>query len=122
MRPSTQLRAVRLHQLIHALSARDLGNLDAATLLNCSASGARNYLLELLDAGVVTATSYSGAGPGAEKIVYCLNADQAIVHRFLDLLCKRSACSTGAGPTTARDPLVMALFGAANDAGARRRY
>jgi hypothetical protein len=112
MRPSSLLRVTRLNALIEALSARELGSMAAARLLNCSASCARNYLMELMDAGIIAISSNLRADGSLDKTVYCLIADRAIVDMFQDSLEDLSACEH-TGPTVAmRDPLVVALFGA----------
>lgn len=138
MRPSTLLRIERLDKLIAAFAACDMGYLDAAKLLRCSASAARNYLAELVDAGVIQQCRGNHDRSGG-KSLYRLSADQATVCTYMTALgqaCDRvnanlvSATSEGqcsralprpvvvvncaALPvgTTRRDPLVAALFGA----------
>lgn len=108
MRPSSLLRIARLDALIAELSLREKGNLGAAAFLNCSVSTARNYLLELLDAGVIV-TGLNTVPACADKTVYRLSADHVLVAAFKATL-GPDCC--GAGGVTGRDPLVAALFGA----------
>jgi hypothetical protein len=91
----------------------DLGSIGAAALLDCSASSARNYLLELMDAGVVSAMlNRSG---GNERTVYRLNTNRLLLDDFRAALAPAPDCVAIAA---ARDPLVAALFGAARPAAA----
>jgi hypothetical protein len=114
MRPSSLLRNTRLNALLAALAVRDLGSIGTAALLDCSASSARNYLLELLDAGVVSAILNPAVGN--ERTVYRLNTDRLLVDDF------QSTLAPDCGATAAaRDPLVAALFGAPRpEAGSSR--
>lgn len=112
MRPSSLLRIERLDALIAELSLRGLGSFGVAALLDCSASSARNYLLELRDAGVVVADANSEPGC-ADKTVYRLSGDHFLVNGFKSSL---SRSRGGADTVAARDPLVAALFGAPRQA------
>jgi hypothetical protein len=106
MRPSSLLRGARLSALVAELAVRELDNAGAAKLLRCSASSARNYLLELMDAGAVDASS--DRSDGADRTVYRLNPDKLGQGAF-------DAAGLIAGnpvAAAARDPLVAALFGA----------
>ncbi|MET0856993.1 MAG: hypothetical protein ABWY27_09620 [Telluria sp.] len=108
MRPSSLQRIARIDALIAELSLRQLGNLGAAALLDCSASSARNYLRELLDAGVIV-TGFKPMPACADKTVYRLSGDHLRVTAFqAALAAERCGARAGAG----RDPLVAALFGA----------
>lgn len=108
MRPSSMLRIERLDALIAELSLRGLGSFGVAALLDCSASSARNYLLELRDAGVVVPGPNSALAC-ADKIVYRLSSDQLLVDGFKVALARSRGEADGGA---ARDPLVAALFGA----------
>lgn len=112
MRPSSRLRATRLLVLIEGLETRELGVVGAATLLECSPSAARTYLLELLDAGIITTSAVRGSGK-PDKTVYCLGNDLHILEGFQIALERAASCddTATAAPVTWRDPLVWALFG-----------
>jgi hypothetical protein len=112
MRPSSLLRNTRLNALIEALSLRELGSKGAATLLQCSASSARNYLQELIDARVITVSSTPRTGGGIDRTVYCLNPDTMIVADFQTALGESASGADMATNAAVRDPLVLALFGA----------
>lgn len=107
MRPSSLLRNTRLNALLAELSLRDMGSLGAATLLDCSASSARNYLLELLDAGVVRALP--NPADGNDRTVYRINPDKCLVGDFQAAL---TVAGDAVAAAPARDALVAALFGA----------
>jgi hypothetical protein len=141
MRPSTLLRIERLGALVAAFSARDLGPAGIATLLRCSGSCARNYVTELVDAGVVKPMPGDRSEACVDKNVYRLNPNRRLVDAFLasleayrpdaltrathiaghhDRHCGASApdplaaCGnrSAAKMVARRDPLVTALFGA----------
>jgi hypothetical protein len=112
MRPSSLLRNTRLNALIEALSFRELGSKGAAALLQCSASSARNYLQELIDARVIAVSSKPWTGGDLDKTVYCLNPDPLIVNSFQTALGESASCDGTARTVMVRDPLVLALFGA----------
>lgn len=135
MRPSTLLRIERLNTLVAALSVRDLGHAGVATLLRCSASSARNYVFELMDAGVIGLLRNGPVADGcSDKSVYRLNPNKRLVVAFQatlvapeqrastranlvrrdhdgDFGCSEAAVSV-ANMVARRDPLVTALFGA----------
>lgn len=90
------LRTEKLGELAVAFAQRDMGQLEAAALLECSASAARSYLFELLDAGVIRQKPQAERG----KPVYRLSYDGASPAAAVDNVEAR------------RDPLVAALFGA----------
>jgi hypothetical protein len=128
-------RIEKLQVLVAALGQRDLGHLCAAALVQCSLSSARQYLLQLRDAGIVAYRP--GRSPnGVDTGSYCLNTDTAVAQEILesmahlrhsarvDLRGASPACflHTADGDTLApgtntmrvrRDPLVVALFGEA---------
>jgi hypothetical protein len=133
MRPSTMQRDQNLRTLVAEFSLRDMGYLDASLLLGCSASGARNYVDLLLDAGVLVRRRTSGVG-GRDRTVYRLNPDAGRVSAFLAMAaredasdakpaaqpragrpladCMPAAACHDSGPMPVRrDPLVTALFG-----------
>jgi hypothetical protein len=141
MRPSTLLRIARLDALVAAFSARDLGPAGIATLLRCSGSCARNYVTELVDAGMIKPMPAGLADRGVDKNVYRLTSNRRLVDAFLASLeaCRAAApaCApqvadqvdghygantpgrfadranrAGANMVARRDPLVAALFGA----------
>jgi hypothetical protein len=139
MRPSTLRRIERLSSLVAEFSVRDLGHAGVAALLQCSASSARNYVIELMDAGVIRLSPNGQPDGCIDRIVYRLNADQRLVDEFQAALAypenTRAAAvrrepglassvhhfrivPDGIGSAldagviaAARDPLVTALFG-----------
>lgn len=107
MRPSSLLRNARLGTLLAELSQRDLGSLGVAALLDCSPSSARNYLFELLDAGLLRALP--NPAEGSDTTVYRLTPDQGLVDAFKTSL---TVAGNAVAAAAERDPLVAALFGA----------
>jgi hypothetical protein len=102
--------------LVAAFSRRHLGNPDVEALLACSASSARNYLIALLDAGIIEQVPRC-AGHFV-KPVYRLAANTRIDHagghvsRQLPGMGEFVNYSSDAGAIgVRRDPLVAALFG-----------
>jgi len=131
MRSSTLLRVSRLDRLLAVLSVRALPQVEIACLLRCSTSAARNYVLELLDAGVVETVPHGEVNGRRYKSLYRLHPDQGRLAAFLAAL-RQAAAWPGrprgmdAGPARMefghcpltqddaairRDPLVSALFG-----------
>jgi DNA-binding Lrp family transcriptional regulator len=96
VRPSTLLRQERLQLLAAAFARRTLRQADVAALLDCSPSGARNYLNELVEAGVITPCRATPDERTFAKRAFVLHPE-APVHGM---------------PPQRRDPLVAALFGA----------
>jgi hypothetical protein len=137
IRPSTIQRLLNFRKLVAEFAARDLGYGEAGELLGCSASGARNYVNRLLDAGVVAPRRTRGAD-GKDLNVFRLNPDPQVARAFLAMMERQRRVDTlaprQAAPRTAaadagfpasppplcpgaddaparRDPLVAALFG-----------
>lgn len=134
LRPSSARRLANLRSLVVAFAARDIGRAGVAALLGCSLSASRNYLAELLDAGVVLSHAVRQSDGCGDRTLYRLSADPLAVHDFLAGLAEPDGT---AGPNLAdpqhvrrmwrdadffltaghaparRDPLVAALFGAA---------
>jgi hypothetical protein len=109
MRPSTLRRSENLLRLLGEFETRDLGPLGVALVLGCSASAARNYIAELLDARVIRRLP-GGPGDGcADRVVYGVDQDAQRVARFKAALAG-SMMGGDSGPQW-RDPLVAALFG-----------
>jgi hypothetical protein len=117
---------INLRKLVEELSRQDLSRVAAAAKLGCSISASRNYLIELMDAGVV---SMHPLRKHRECPLYQLNPDPFLVQDFLAGL---DEAQQPAAPYPARqvwrtadfllrpsmspvrrDPLVAALFGAA---------
>jgi hypothetical protein len=138
LRPSTLQRLGNMRTLVTELAARDIGYADVACLLGCSLTTARNYVAELLDAGLVSALLLGQGESGSERTRYRRTADPLAVHRFLAALSRPLKGAEDAAPQTRpdgarvhrtwlpadfsagahhaparRDPLVAALFGAA---------
>ncbi|WP_426193447.1 hypothetical protein [Massilia sp. DWR3-1-1] len=115
-RLSSARRIDKLGALVAAFAARDLGNAGVALLLECSLTAARNYLAELLDAGVIDAHPVRQAAGCLDRTLYRRSADPLAAGVFLAALTRAdcvAGCSPGAGSAPARrDPLVAALFGA----------
>jgi hypothetical protein len=100
-RLSTMRRIARLEVLLDEMKVRELTHYDVADFLMCSLSSARNYMHELLDAGLLSAiqhgqerrnrdeTPLSGFGkyPGGGRI-HCISNVQSGRARFNDGLQK----------------------------------
>jgi hypothetical protein len=82
-RPATIRRQRRLHALIGELSARDMDTTAVAAFLDCSATAARNYLNDLLEAMVIRARRAARTDDSGMRNGYCLNGDTALVGNFL---------------------------------------
>lgn len=113
MRPSTTLRAARLGEVLDLLRERALPQAAIAARLRCSASAARNYVVELLAAGVIEAQPHGEADGRTYKFLYRLRADAAALAAFQARLAGADPCRTGRARAQAAyaDPLVGALFG-----------
>lgn len=96
---ASQRRAGKLRALLDGLARSEMDLEAIALLLDCSASSARNYALELLDAGLIT---YTRGGPVRGRVASASyrikRAEPAQTQPALPL-------------HSQRDPLVMALFG-----------
>jgi hypothetical protein len=110
MRPSSSLKAGRLQLLATAFARRALRQADVAALLDCSPSGARNYLNELMDAGVITVSHATGGERSFARRAFVLHPDG---HRAAQRLLAPAMAGEGGACVQRRDPLVAALFGAA---------
>ncbi|WP_020653009.1 hypothetical protein [Massilia niastensis] len=140
MRSSTVLRVSRLSRLLAVLSVRELPQVEIASLLRCSTSSARNYVLELLEAGVIETVPHGHANGRMYKSLYRLGPDQGLISAFrasleqggewerperpvrqcaLERKPERSVIRVessqwmlpSGGAAVRRDPLVSALFG-----------
>jgi hypothetical protein len=110
-RPSSARRLGNLRALVDEFDGRDIGCAGVAVFLGCSLSAARNYISELLDAGILNVHP-AKQGPGcADRIVYRLAADPAAVQRFRATLGDPDGAAVQC-QRPCRDPLVAALFGA----------
>ncbi|RJG14453.1 hypothetical protein D3872_17715 [Massilia cavernae] len=101
--------------MVEEFGERDIGCAAAAMLLNCSLTAARNYILELLDAGVVASHPVRQDAGCLDRTLYQLSADRPLVQRFLATLADTDRADFPFGapnPPARRDPLVTALFGA----------
>lgn len=113
-RPSSLRRVHNLRILVAAFAERDLGGGGVVGLLDCSASTARNYLLELMDARVIVPHPRRQPAGSADRLLYRLSDERHVVNAFLAEL---NRWDGGAGALSApdecdrRDPLVAALFG-----------
>jgi hypothetical protein len=129
LRASSTQRMANLRKLVDELSRQDLSRVGAAALLGCSISASRNYLIELMDAGVVSMHPLRHR----ECPLYQLNPDPFAVQDFLAGLAEaqqpaaphpdadghpaRQVWRTAdfllrpGMPPARRDPLVAALFG-----------
>ena len=143
LRPSSARRLGNLRALVAEFAGRDVGHAGVAMLLGCSLTAARNYVAELVDAGVIASLPVRQAAGCVDRTLYRGSADPLVVHAFLAALARSHAAgipawrgtavleappdferihrtwlaadfSFGAGHSPARrDPLVAALFGAA---------
>ncbi|MDL2356562.1 MAG: hypothetical protein QFF03_15025 [Pseudomonadota bacterium] len=113
--------------LVAEFAGREIGCAGVALLLGCSLSAARNYVAELLDAGVIALRPNRQAAGGVDRTLYRLAAEPLKVHQFLAALTDRERidrlwrdadfCCETDGSFVRRDPLVAALFGAAVQPG-----
>lgn len=132
LRASSAQRLANLRNLVAELSRSDLSRVGVAALLGCSLSASRNYLIELMDAGVVSLHPFR---QHRERPLYQLNPDSLVVQDFLAGLAEahRGAAHLPVAdqfparqvwrsadfllrpgkPPARRDPLVAALFGTA---------
>lgn len=141
LRPSSARRLSNLRELVAEFAGRDIGHTGVALFLGCSLSAARNYVAELLDAGVVASHPVRQAAGCMDRRLYRLTVDPLAVHRYLAALARShrdgevpewedgaandpmpnverihrnwSAADFSLGAPVRRDPLVAALFGAA---------
>lgn len=140
LRPSSARRLRNLRGLVAEFAERDIGHTGVALLLGCSLSAARNYVAELLDAGVVASHPVRQAAGRMDRRLYRLTVDPLAVHSYLAALARShgdgevaewgdaavnetipeavrihrawSAADFSPGAPARRDPLVAALFGA----------
>lgn len=128
LRRQSAQRLTNMRTLVAEFSVRDLGYGGVALLLDCSSSAARNYICELLDAGLIASHPIRLAAGCADRTRFCLTDDPGLVRHFLAGLGKsqggdgnsqrvhraleHSNSSADMDHTQARrDPLVTALFG-----------
>jgi hypothetical protein len=90
-RPSTVRRLQRLNALIDELSARDMDAAAVALFLDCSATSARNYLNDLLEASVIRSRRTALSGDCYMRNGYHLNGDPRMARHFL-AGCRESQC------------------------------
>lgn len=83
----------QLNKLRAMLAVRELPQVAIADMLACSQSAARNYVAELLEAGIVESVPHGRVNGRTYKSLYRLRGEGR---------CARPAL---------RDPLVSALFG-----------
>jgi hypothetical protein len=140
MRPSSARRLCIMRALVAELAGRDIGHAGVALFLGCSLSAARNYVSELLDAGVVAAHPARKDAGCMDRKLYRLTVDPLAVHKYLAALARSnggrgvagwgegeaedtipdverirrswSVADFSLGAPARRDPLVAALFGA----------
>lgn len=82
-RPSTIIRIERFRALISELATRDMELVAMADFLQCSLSGTRNYVAELVVATVLIAPDVEPNEAGCRNKQYRLSSDLKKVHRFL---------------------------------------
>lgn len=102
---ASQRRAGKLRMLLDGLARSEMDLEAVALLLDCSASSARNYVLELVDAGLLTSTRGGPVRGRVASAIYRINRPE-----------QRTQAAVGHDMPAAmmnapRDPLVMALFG-----------
>jgi hypothetical protein len=88
LRPASARRIGNLRALVAEFAERDIGGAGAALFLGCSLTAARNYISELLDAGVVAARPVREAAGCVDRTLYHRTTDPLVVHRFLAALAK----------------------------------
>lgn len=88
MRRSSYRRQANLRTLVAEFALRDIGSAGVALLLDCSISAARNYIIELVDAGVLVSHPVRQRAGGVDRT---------------PCSAPLSACPTGS-PTLARAP------------------
>ena len=141
--PSSSRRIDNLLAIVRELAYRDMTIADVGALLGFSDSGARNYIRELSDAGLMEISARISKMAGhAGQPVFTLTQDSVAIDSFLEAMAERKRLGWVAPrsaeplpvrrgsrfhlldgdssfvPTervrcAARDPLVAALFGAA---------
>lgn len=103
---ASQRRAGKLRRLLDGLARCEMDLEAVALLLDCSPSSARNYVLELVDAGLI---SSSRGGPVRGRVASAIyrikRPGQADDNR------RQQDDMPAAMLNAPRDPLVMALFG-----------
>lgn len=143
---STLRRQVTMKALIAELTLREMNHWAVADFLQCSCSAARNYMKELLEAGVVKLPPRGREKYVIDRAPYSISADAGAIERFLVSQAGREKASGTCGqgfngllngqrvhiasgdmsfpmrfdsPRVHRDPLVSALFGSARPEAAK---
>ena len=86
LRPSSARRIGKLRALVAEFAGRDIGYAGVALFLGCSLTAARNYVTELLDAGVIDPHPVRQAAGCLDRTLYRRTADPLVVHEFLAAL------------------------------------
>jgi predicted transcriptional regulator len=129
MSAASRRRVKKIQLIIQCLAARDMKVEDINTILQCSTSGSRKYLRDLVEVGLVQAWTESQS-KGVFVTRYSLDAELVTIHKILqwepdsvglqvEIVSPKKEDSTALLKRrrvplikVSRDPLVAALFGA----------
>lgn len=103
---ASQRRAGKLRELLDGLAHSDMTLEDVALLLGCSPSSARNYVLELLDADLVTSSRGGPVRGRVASAIYSIRRAVSVAEPV-----QASGAAVPAMAAAQQDPLLMALFG-----------
>lgn len=106
----TTRRLARINSLVTTLLTRDLGRDDVATLLAVTPSGARKYLGDLREAGVIQLARYEGGTAyslGHPVYTMAMTAEQA--QAYLADLAKSQPSRAAAKPSPSKSAMSIAL-------------
>ena len=104
LRPSSARRLTNLRALVAEFAERDIGCAGVALFLDCSLSAARNYIAELLDAGVVASRPDRQAAGCVDRTLYRQAVDPLAVHQFLAGLARSHGANGMATPGGVPEP------------------
>lgn len=109
---ASERRVQRLLHLIEVLRDGEANLPTIMTRLGCSHSTARNYVCELLDAGIIRSSRPPHARGRISSAGYTLSDDAQRIERFIrERAVDGRPQQAQADSAQYRDPLVLALFG-----------
>ena len=104
LRPSSARRLANLRALVAEFAGRAIGCAGVALFLDCSLSAARNYVAELLDAGVIASHPERQAAGCVDRTLYRQAADPLKVDQFLGALTRTHGADGMAARRGAAEP------------------